>query len=97
MNIDNSNVTWQPFRTKDAIVYYGSYAAMIGLPAFYIVVGIIIAAAHYYREKLRTPITQLQHGVERIQEDNLDFHIQYNRNDELGQLCCSMEKMRRER
>ena len=96
LDIDNNNITWQPLSTWDTVVYYGSYAAMIGLPVFYIAVGIGAAAAVYYRKKLRNPITQLQNGVERIQEDNLDFHIEYDGDDELGQLCCSMEKMRRE-
>ena len=96
LDIDNNNITWQPLSRWDTVVYYGSYAAMIGLPVFYITVGIGAAAAIYYRKKLREPITQLQNGVERIQEDNLDFHIEYDGDDELGRLCCSMEKMRRE-
>ena len=96
LDIDNNNITWQPFSTWDTVAYYGSYAAMVGLPVFYIAVGIGAAAAVYYRKKLREPITQLQNGVERIQEDNLDFHIEYDGDDELGRLCCSMEKMRRE-
>lgn len=96
LDIDNNNITWQPLSTWDTVVYYGSYAAMIGLPVFYIAVGIGAAAAVYYRKKLREPITQLQNGIERIQEDNLDFHIEYDGDDELGRLCCSMEKMRRE-
>ena len=96
LDIDNNNITWQPLSTWDTVAYYGSYAAMVGLPVFYIVVGIGAAAAVYYRKKLREPITQLQNGVERIQEDNLDFHIEYDGDDELGRLCCSMEKMRRE-
>ena len=96
LDIDNNNITWQPLSSWDTVVYYGSYAAMIGLPVFYITVGIGAAAAIYYRKKLREPIAQLQNGVERIQEDNLDFHIEYDGNDELGRLCCSMEKMRRE-
>ena len=96
LDIDNSNITWQPLSTWDTVAYYGSYAAMVGLPVFYIAVGIGAAAAVYYRKKLRNPITQLQNGVERIQEDNLDFHIEYDGDDELGRLCCSMEKMRRE-
>ena len=96
LDIDNNNITWQPLSTWDTVAYYGSYAAMVGLPVFYIAVGIGAAAAVYYRKKLRNPITQLQNGVERIQEDNLDFHIEYDGDDELGQLCCSMEKMRRE-
>ena len=96
LDIDNNNITWQPLSTWDTVVYYGSYAAMVGLPVFYIAVGIGAAAAVYYRKKLREPITQLQNGVERIQEDNLDFHIEYDGDDELGRLCCSMEKMRGE-
>ena len=96
LDIDNNNITWQPFSKWDTVAYYGSYAAMIGFPVFYIAVGIGAAAAVYYRKKLRNPITQLQNGVERIQEDNLDFHIEYDGDDELGRLCCSMEKMRRE-
>lgn len=96
LDIDNNNITWQPLSRWDTVVYYGSYAAMVGLPVFYIAVGIGAAAAVYYRKKLRNPITQLQNGVERIQEDNLDFHIEYDGDDELGRLCCSMEKMRRE-
>ena len=96
LDIDNNNITWQPLSRWDTVIYYGSYAAMVGLPVFYIAVGIGAAAAVYYRKKLREPITQLQNGVERIQEDNLDFHIEYDGDDELGRLCCSMEKMRRE-
>ena len=96
LDIDNNNITWQPLSRWDTVIYYGSYAAMVGLPVFYITVGIGAAAAIYYRKKLREPITQLQNGVERIQEDNLDFHIEYDGDDELGRLCCSMEKMRRE-
>lgn len=96
IDINKSNVKWQPLGTKDNIVYYGSYVVMIGFPVLYIVIGIGVAAAVYYRRKLRTPISQLQNGVERIQENDLDFHIEYDGDDELGQLCYSMEKMRSE-
>ncbi len=96
IDIDKSNVKWKPLSTKDSIAYYGSYVVMIGFPVLYIIIGIGVAAAVYYRRKLRMPITQLQNGVERIQENDLDFHIAYEGDDELGQLCCSMEKMRSE-
>ena len=95
-DVDDNNITWQPLSTGDNIAYCGSYVAMIGLPVLYIMIGIGVAAAIYYRKKLRIPITQLQNGVKKIQEDNLDFYIEYCGDDELGQLCCSMEKMRRE-
>lgn len=95
-DIDKNTITWQPFSTGDAVAYYGSYVAMIGLPVLFITIGIGVAATIYYQKKLKIPIAQLQNGVEKIQEDNLDFHVEYNENDELGELCCSMEKMRSE-
>ena len=94
--VNSNTITWQPFSTGDAIAYYGSYVAIIGLPVLFIMIGIGAAAAIYYQKKLKIPITQLQNGVEKIQEDNLDFYIEYNEDDELGELCCSMEKMRSE-
>lgn len=95
-DIDKNTITWQPFSTGDAVAYYGSYVAMIGLPVLFITIGIGVAATIYYQKKLKIPIAQLQNGVEKIQEDNLDFHVEYNEDDELGDLCCSMEKMRSE-
>ena len=95
-DIDKNTITWQPFSTGDAVAYYGSYVAMIGLPVLFITFGIGVAATIYYQKKLKIPIAQLQNGVEKIQEDNLDFHVEYNEDDELGELCCSMEKMRSE-
>ena len=94
---ENQNIwEWQELSTKRNIIYYGSYAAMIGLPVVYIVGGIGIATMVYYKRKLRIPIAQLQNGIKRIQENDLDFCIEYNGGDELGQLCGSMEKMRKE-
>ena len=69
---------------------------MIGFPILYIIVGIGCAAAIYYRVKLRAPILQLQNGMKMIQEHDLDFSIEYCSEDELGKLCSSMEKMRKE-
>lgn len=94
---ENQNIwEWQELSTKQKMIYYGSYVAMIGLPVVYIVGGIGIATLVYYKRKLRVPIAQLQNGIKRIQENDLDFCIEYNGSDELGQLCDSMEKMRKE-
>lgn len=96
IDIDEKDVEWQKLSPQQNAIYYGCYFAIIGLPIVYIVGGIGMAATIYYRKKLRMPILQLQRGMERIQDNDLDFNIEYNENDELGQLCCSMEKMRRE-
>lgn len=94
---ENQNIwEWQELSIGQGMIYYGSYFAMIGLPVLYIAGGIGIATVVYYRRKLRVPIIQLQNGIKRIQENDLDFCIDYHGSDELGQLCSSMEKMRKE-
>ena len=96
IDMDGSAVEWHGLSITENIAYYGCYAAMTGLPVLCIIVGIGSAAAIYYRMKLRAPILQLQEGMKRIQDNDLDFSIGYSSDDELGQLCRSMEKMRKE-
>lgn len=96
IDIGENDVEWQQLSTRQNVIYYGCYFAIIILPIVYTILGIGTAAAVYYRKKLREPILQLQEGMERIQANDLDFKLEYDKNDELGQLCRSMEKMRRE-
>ncbi len=96
IDMDGSVVEKHGLNMAENIAYFGCYFAMIGLPMLYIIVGIGSAAAIYYRMKLKVPILQLQKGMKRIQDNDLDFSIEYSSDDELGQLCCSMEKMRKE-
>lgn len=96
IDMDGSIVEWHGLSMAENIAYYGCYAAMIGLPVLSIIIGIGSAAAIYYRMKLKAPILQLQEGMKRIQDNDLDFSIGYSSDDELGQLCRSMEKMRKE-
>lgn len=55
---------------------------------------IITAALLFYHNKLKKPITLLKDASNKILENNLDFSIDYNCKDELGQLCKSFEIMR---
>lgn len=96
VDMDGSVVERHGLSMAENIAYYGCYAAMIGLPVLSIIAGIGSAAAIYYRMKLKAPILQLQEGMKRIQDNDLDFSIGYSSDDELGQLCRSMEKMRKE-
>ena len=96
LKLDNNSVHWQPLSGKQNAVYYGCYVAMIGLPILYIIIGISTSSKLYYRLKLREPIMELQKGIVSIQSSDLDFSIAYNSDDELGELCASMEKMRLE-
>lgn len=55
---------------------------------------IIAAALLFYRNKLRKPLTELHTASEKISNNDLNFTIEYDSNDELGQLCTSFEIMR---
>ena len=96
VDLDDSVVEWHGLSIGENIAYHMCYFAMIGLPVIYIIVGIGSAAAIYYRMKLKVPILQLKNGMKRIQDNDLDFCIEYSGDDELGKLCSSMEKMRKE-
>lgn len=56
---------------------------------------IIAAALLFYRNRLKKPLTELRTASEKITNNDLDFSIDYDNNDELGQLCVSFEIMRK--
>ena len=66
---------------------------IIAAPA-YSALCIIAAAMLFYRNRLKKPLDQLRAASEKIANNNLDFSIDYNSKDELGQLCASFEIMR---
>lgn len=55
---------------------------------------IIAAALLFYRNKLKKPLAELRTASEKISNNDLDFSIEYDSKDELGQLCTSFEIMR---
>jgi len=60
----------------------------------YSVFCIIAAALLFYRNRLKKPLAELRTASEKIANNDLDFSIDYNSKDELGQLCASFEIMR---
>lgn len=48
----------------------------------------------FYKRRMRTPLLLLREASRQIEENNLDFHLEYDRKDELGQLCAAFERMR---
>lgn len=86
----------EPFTDKEAAVYYACYAAMAALPAVCLAFGMAVSSSVFYYLKLQKPLGELQYGMSKIAADDLDFTISYESRDELGGLCMSMERMRRE-
>jgi signal transduction histidine kinase len=66
---------------------------VIAVPA-YSALCIIAAVLLFYRNKLKKPLTELRAASEKISNNDLDFSIEYDSKDELGQLCTSFEIMR---
>lgn len=55
---------------------------------------IVLAGLLFYRNRLREPLALLRGASRKIADNDLDFHISYGRQDELGGLCDSFETMR---
>lgn len=48
----------------------------------------------FFRNKLKRPIQELEMASKRIAADDLEFHITYENQDEMGRLCREFERMR---
>lgn len=90
-NIENGYSFLTPKR-KAAYRVLG--VAMFALPAFYVILGILICAAWFYRHKLSKPIQVLEHAIGQIQKQDLEFTVEVVSEDELGRVCSSFEEMR---
>ncbi len=55
---------------------------------------IMAASILFYRNKLKIPLAELRAASEKISNNDLNFSIEYDSKDELGQLCTSFEIMR---
>lgn len=60
----------------------------------YFGLSILSASLMFYRNKLKKPIGVLREASKKISNNDLDFHIDQDTEDEMGQLCGSFEKMR---
>lgn len=80
--------------SKQQLLYKVTSFSMVGLPFIYSIIGIMLCAWWFYRKKLLPPIQVLADATKHIREQDLDFKVDYNRNDELGRLCTAFEEMR---
>ena len=81
-------------RPKQQLLYRVTGVSMVVLPFVYSITGIMLCAWWFYRKELSPPILVLADATKHIREQDLDFTVDYNRNDELGRLCIAFEEMR---
>jgi len=79
---------------KRKLAYRFSQGAMVGFPLLYSILGILLCAIWFYRKKLAVPIRVLSDASAHIARKDLDFAVEYDSRDELGDLCRSFEQMR---
>lgn len=90
-NIEMINTDYSPRdqRWADFLRFLDSWSVPI-----YFAGSIISAALLFYRNKLEKPIKLIRNASEKITNHDLDFHIHYDCQDEMGKLCESLERMR---
>lgn len=64
------------------------------LPPFTYLACFILVGLVFYRSKIKKPLMLLTASAGKIAASDLDFSIEYDRNDEMGLLCKAFEKMR---
>ena len=59
------------------------------------IVCLAVTSLLFYKKIFQKPLELLGSAADKIADNDLDFEIHYDRQDELGRLCLSFEKMRR--
>lgn len=81
---------------KNQFYYWLATLFLVIMPVLYIIAGSLFVSKMFYRLKLQVPIESLKKGMEHISKKDLDFHIFFQSEDELGRLCSMFELMRAE-
>ena len=80
---------------KRKLAYQGCGIIMFAVPTVLAFSAILWCGMYFYRQKLKHPLALLADAAKQIAEQNLDFELVYSCGDEMGELCCSFENMRK--
>ena len=92
--IERIESSYSMLSPKAKTAYRASQICMVLLPLVFAVIGITLCAWWFYHKILEPPITVLMAATTHIQDRDLNFQINFDGQDELGQLCAAFEKMR---
>ena len=87
------DATVQMSKQDERIIALLELLPIIAVPV-YSALCIMAASLLFYRNKLKIPLAELRAASEKISNNDLEFSIEYDSKDELGQLCTSFEIMR---
>lgn len=92
--IERIESSYSMLSSKARTAYHASQICMVLLPLLFAVIGITLCAWWFYHKVLEPPITVLMDATAHIGDRDLNFQINFDGQDELGQLCTAFEKMR---
>ena len=92
--IERIESSYSMLSSKAKTAYRASQICMVLLPLVFAVIGITLCAWWFYHKILEPPITVLMDATTHIQDQDLNFQINFDGRDELDQLCTAFEKMR---
>ena len=73
--------TSSPLTEKDEVIVFLLEVIPIVAASFYSVFCIVAAAGLFYKNKLKEPLDKLRAASEKISKNNLDFSIEYNKDE----------------
>ncbi len=82
------------FTPADRIIYNILGFLSIGVYPICFIFCIAATSILFYKRHMQKPLAILDHAAGQIADNNLDFKIAYEKEDEMGKLCASFEKMR---
>lgn len=80
--------------STERIAYKTLGILSVGVYPICFIAFIILTSVLFYKRQLYKPLVILNNAADNIADNNLDFSVAYDKDNELGKLCLSFEKMR---
>ena len=93
-SIEKLENSYDMLTPKRQLAYTACGILMIAAPMFLSLAGILFCSLYFYRKKLRLPLKLLSEATGQIAAQNLDFDLEYDCRDEMGDLCRSFSQMK---
>lgn len=94
-SIEKAENNYDRLTPKKKLAYTCCNVIMILAPAVLSLCGILLCSFCFFRHKLRLPLSLLSEATAQIAAQNLDFSLEYDCGDEMGDLCRSFSQMQK--
>ncbi|MCH5194450.1 MAG: HAMP domain-containing histidine kinase [Oscillospiraceae bacterium] len=84
----------QTYDQEHQNIYWIISNAQLVLVPIWVIICIVLTGAVFYNRELKNPIKLLMDASKKISENQLDFKIEYKKQNEIGALCTAFDEMR---